>query len=303
MSVTGAGVTVVDQARPASTGVHQQPAYKLVVALEGHLSWASVDPRDRPSNRGTENQQLSRGVVVPPGVLHTVAASGAHRCLLVEPWVDGLPELLAPLALTDALSQQLAADLALQFPPTGSDADLAGVGQAAMERLRVDARVPRRRAPRPQVQRAAAAAGSADVLGDLAASVDLSGVRLRQLVRSELGVTLGQLRLWQRLTAMTEFADGGTPLAEGAATVGFSDQAHLTRTSRRLAGRTPSQVIHGQHRPPAPRELPAISARRTREMPRSSRSPDEVSAVLGFTMAGYAIGRARLITALETPAT
>lgn len=249
--VTGGGVTLFGQDRAANTGMHQQPAYKLVVALGGHLAWGPAGGRGRPGDCGAGGQRLGRGVLVPPGVAHAVSASGAHRCLLVEPWVGGVPQLFTPMALSDELSRQLAADLEQQCTTAGGEADLVCSGRAVMERLRLQACLPERRVPRTQVQRAAAAAGAAGVLEDLAASVGLSGVRLRQLVRSELGVTLGRLRLWQRLTAMARTADGATPLARSAVAVGFSDQAHLTRTSQQLAGRTPAQVLHARDSPSA----------------------------------------------------
>jgi AraC-like DNA-binding protein len=47
------------------------------------------------------------------------------------------------------------------------------------------------------------------------------------------------VRMWQRLrTAMLSPPD--KPIALAAADAGFADQAHLTRTARRLVGQTPA---------------------------------------------------------------
>ncbi|MER6075744.1 helix-turn-helix domain-containing protein [Streptomyces sp. NPDC001817] len=78
-------------------------------------------------------------------------------------------------------------------------------------------------------------------LASLADEVGLSAPRLRTLVRQDVGIALTRLRRWGRLrTAIANLPAGSAALA--AATAGFADQAHLTRTARDFIGRTPASL-------------------------------------------------------------
>ncbi|TGB08884.1 helix-turn-helix domain-containing protein [Streptomyces sp. MZ04] len=97
-----------------------------------------------------------------------------------------------------------------------------------------------------RVRHAVLTCGRAARLDAVAADVGLSPARLRTLVRTEVGIPLGTLRQWERLrTAVGSLVQGGTDIAEAATAAGFADQAHLTRTVRRLAGRTPGSLRPG----------------------------------------------------------
>ncbi|MFD0385646.1 helix-turn-helix domain-containing protein [Streptomyces stramineus] len=75
----------------------------------------------------------------------------------------------------------------------------------------------------------------------IADEVGLSAPRLRALVRQDVGIALIRLRRWGRLaTAIAELPESTAALA--AATAGFADQAHFTRTARDLIGRTPASL-------------------------------------------------------------
>ncbi|MGO4418134.1 helix-turn-helix domain-containing protein, partial [Streptomyces sp. MCAF7] len=78
-------------------------------------------------------------------------------------------------------------------------------------------------------------------LGAVAAEVGLSAPRLRALVREAVGTPLAMLRQWARLRDVVAALPGASP-ATAAAYAGFADQAHLTRTSRKLIGRTPGSL-------------------------------------------------------------
>jgi AraC-like DNA-binding protein len=224
--LTAPGLVLHGDARPAATSRHAQPAWKLVVALEGELRLRSADG----SLRATP------AVLVPPGVPHSLASTAASRCLLVEPWLDRFFAVGAPVLLGAGPAGRLAG--ALDEPAA---ADLPAVAEHVGEVLRsvlpLDALPP----AAARVRAAAARAALAGSLGELATEVGLSGGRLRELVRADLGVRLSEVRLWQRLTACATATGEG--LAQRAAEAGFSDQAHLARTSRRLVGRTPTAVL------------------------------------------------------------
>ncbi|MFD8383009.1 helix-turn-helix domain-containing protein [Streptomyces sp. NPDC059679] len=75
--------------------------------------------------------------------------------------------------------------------------------------------------------------------GAVAAEVGLSAPRLRALVREAVGTSLAVLRQWARPRDAVAALPGASP---AAAYAGFADQAHLTRTSRKLIGRTPGSL-------------------------------------------------------------
>ncbi|CAM5579322.1 hypothetical protein SALBM135S_02685 [Streptomyces alboniger] len=75
----------------------------------------------------------------------------------------------------------------------------------------------------------------------VADEVGLSAPRLRALVRQDMGITLARLRRWAWLrNAIAGLPDSTAALA--AATAGFADQAHFTRTARDFIGRTPASL-------------------------------------------------------------
>jgi AraC-like DNA-binding protein len=76
---------------------------------------------------------------------------------------------------------------------------------------------------------------------DLAARVDLSLRSLQRLVREQLGLTPKWLIRRYRLQEAAALLAGPTPppLAELAASLGFTDQAHLSREFHAVIGETP----------------------------------------------------------------
>ena len=230
---TAPGLLLFGEDVAARTTVHRQPVWKLVVALDGELL---LDPGGRPGRR-------AEALLVPPGTPHGMAATGAYRCLEVEPWVDPLVAVpgpvLLPAGLTCRLNETLARPLAA--------ADLPAAAGDLLDRLRAGLPWEGRPPAGCRVRAAAAQLDRAGSLAELAADVGLSPVRLRELARAELGVPLRHLRLWARLRASAGLS--GASLSRRAVYAGFSDQAHLTRTARRLVGRTPADLVG----PPAAR--------------------------------------------------
>ncbi|MFF0432989.1 helix-turn-helix transcriptional regulator [Streptomyces sp. NPDC004327] len=106
--------------------------------------------------------------------------------------------------------------------------------------------------PRAAADRALAAAAreailegaveSAELVG-LAALLKVSPYRLSRVFSRQMGVSLTRYRNRVRVTrAMEGIAEGATGLAELATRLGFSDQAHLTRTVREHVGHTPTAL-------------------------------------------------------------
>ncbi len=76
-------------------------------------------------------------------------------------------------------------------------------------------------------------------LADIAVDYDLSPSRLRVLAKEQIGVSLSNLLLWRKLVKALEVLASGSILSEAAQAGGFSDQAHFSRTTRKMFGITP----------------------------------------------------------------
>jgi len=77
---------------------------------------------------------------------------------------------------------------------------------------------------------------------ELGRRVGLSGYTLMRRFKAELGVRIREYVLWRRLMLALELVDGRATIAEIAQRTGFYDQAHLTRTARRMVELAPSFV-------------------------------------------------------------
>jgi AraC-like DNA-binding protein len=77
---------------------------------------------------------------------------------------------------------------------------------------------------------------------ELGRRVGLSGYTLMRRFKAELGVRIREYVLWRRLMVALTLVDGRNSLAEIAQRTGFYDQAHLTRTVRRMVELAPSFI-------------------------------------------------------------
>jgi AraC-like DNA-binding protein len=77
-------------------------------------------------------------------------------------------------------------------------------------------------------------------LSDLGRRVGLSGFTLMRRFKAELGVRMREYVLWRRIMAGLAMVDGRSTIADIAQRTGFYDQAHLTRTVRRMVELAPS---------------------------------------------------------------
>ena len=72
-----------------------------------------------------------------------------------------------------------------------------------------------------------------------ASAVGLSSPRLRYVATHQMGVSLSQWIIWNKLERASKSLADGSTLSDAAADGGFSDQAHLARIMRRMIGMTP----------------------------------------------------------------
>ncbi|SHE57965.1 helix-turn-helix transcriptional regulator [Streptoalloteichus hindustanus] len=189
---------------PAEVPGHSHPVWKLVLPERGG------------------------GLLVPPGLRHSCAASSAFTAVFVDPWCTGMPPG-GRVSHVDARSVRRLLDA------LGEDMDLVALRGELSTVLGPAPTVD------PRIAHALRECGRADRLDGLAARVGLSPSRLRALAREAAGIPLSRLRQWRRLRWAVRLLPH-KPTAEVAALAGFADQAHLTRTARRLVGRTPGSL-------------------------------------------------------------
>jgi AraC-like DNA-binding protein len=238
--VAADALTAYAETVPTHADVHACPAWKVVLTL-APSGLADLHQPGRPT-------RWAPGAVVPPEVVHGGGVPSGFAVVYLDPWRVSRPASAGPMLLDAPTVARVAAAL-------GLDADLGGVGPPAGragpgEAAGVDVGEGRRAlaavlgpAPAidPRVAHALAGLADADRLETVAAEVGLSGPRLRQLVRRDVGIPLGRLRQWARLRAAVATLDVSS-VAAAAHAGGFADQAHLTRTARRMVGRTPATL-------------------------------------------------------------
>lgn len=77
----------------------------------------------------------------------------------------------------------------------------------------------------------------------LAKAAFLSESRLIHLFKEEVGISIKQYILWQKLMRAIQYMMDGENLTDAAIVAGFSDSAHLSRTFKRMFGVTPSEIF------------------------------------------------------------
>ncbi|MGW2417827.1 helix-turn-helix domain-containing protein [Streptomyces sp. NPDC001709] len=226
---SGPDATVFAESAPFHVTRHRHPAWKVVLPLGGHVE----------VGYGAGRMVAAPGVIVPPQLPHTCAASSGYVALFLDPWVLGPGP--RPVRLEGGAVRRLLAALGHTAAPglvPGADSDLA----AARAELLTLTGAGRPIDPRvAHAVRESTRAGSDAPIGSIAADVGLSAPRLRALVHASVGVPLTRLRQWARLrVAVADLPRESA--ASAAAVAGFADQAHFTRTARSLLGRTPASI-------------------------------------------------------------
>jgi AraC-like DNA-binding protein len=214
-------LTLFGEYGPAQAGPHRHPVWKVLLPLDGYVR---VLLDGRPPVYG-------RGMLVPPQLEHRPATSSGYVALFVPPWQVGRAGEPAPIPPQKV--RRLLAALRVH--------DLQGAPDLDAARAELADLLGAPRTIDPRVGQVLGDLEHARRIDDLAAGVGLSPVRLRALVKDEVGVSLVQLRQWRRLgTAIAHFRESS--IGTAAALAGFADQAHLTRVTRRFTGRTPTTI-------------------------------------------------------------
>lgn len=243
------GYTGFAESAPGPVGFRELPCTYVPLIIDLGEGWSVGDPH-HPARPPERLRSFVAGLTDGPvGVEHP----GTARCLQVDLTPLGARRLLGmpmseianrSVALEDVLGPS-AGHLAERLDAApGWDARIALVEQV------VAARLARSGAADPGAAWALgrlSASGGRVPIGDLARELGWSHRRLIARFRAEVGLppkTVARIVRFERLRALLG-AEPGIGLARAAAGCGFSDQAHLAREVRDLAGITPSALRDG----------------------------------------------------------
>ncbi|EOQ90431.1 DNA-binding helix-turn-helix protein [Leptospira yanagawae serovar Saopaulo str. Sao Paulo = ATCC 700523] len=84
-------------------------------------------------------------------------------------------------------------------------------------------------------------------LAVLSKETGISKDRFMHLFKENMGIPLRQYLLWQRLHIAARLLQNGENLTTASHAAGFSDQAHLSRTFKKMFGVKPSLFLGGSH--------------------------------------------------------
>ncbi|MFI6056167.1 helix-turn-helix domain-containing protein [Streptomyces violascens] len=224
---TGTEATMFAESRPFRVSQHRLPVGKAVLPLCGNTELLAPG----------RSMVAAPGLIVLPQLAHACAATSPYIALFIGSWL--LPSYPEPIRLDAREVRRLLTTLGT----AGSDGPGTHVDLAAgYTELRAVTGHPTSLDPRVAHAIHVSTLRNPDLpLASVADGIGLSIPRLRAMVRQDTGTSLTRLRRWARLrTAVTALPDGTATLA--AATAGFADQAHLTRTARDFIGRTPASL-------------------------------------------------------------
>jgi AraC-like DNA-binding protein len=213
-----------------STHAHAHYAWKIHIGLDAPVwfrsAFGSVEETDRV-----------RAVVIPPGLHHEVGAMGWTCTVFTTPGSRGTPWHASDRYwVPDKGTTARLVELGLRLP-NEARLDTTSLVDAIFEtafdgfpRPTVD----------PRVKRVLNQLKTGSSLAELAVSQRLSLDRLSHLVKQETGMALRKRLVWSRLTSLLSQGERHATIAAAAASAGFADHAHLTRTYRTYLGRLPS---------------------------------------------------------------
>jgi AraC-like DNA-binding protein len=208
----------------SSNSFHAHAAIQLTISDIGPVR---VWQRD-------QSAVTSAGVCVAPSVVHRLEANGKVTLIFIEPQSAIAQDLLR--------GQAKSAVFALS-PSILEAVDIRGPLASCLSRLSFSST----RADSLDVRLATAlqfleADRSPNAIANAAKSVNLSDSRLRVLARKQLGTQLSTWLMWRKLERAGKELEAGATLAQAAHAGGFADQAHFTRTTRKLFGITPKTL-------------------------------------------------------------
>lgn len=212
-----------------------RPMTRAIYVPAGVPLWTRTHLRHRFSHLDLHIHQDRLLRFLSPSVGRSAALTALRRPVEIEDVdpIETLAGLLVNEVVTPArhavFAENLVGSIAsglLEIPDRNPDHCQGGLTAAQMKRL--DARLASRNDRRLSV-------------AEMARTVGLSESWFAHAFKKTTGKTPLQWQLGQRIErAQTLLAEGDLTLADIAAQLGFSDQAHLTRTFRQITGETPA---------------------------------------------------------------
>ena len=210
--------------------LHAHAAHQIVLATD-HAA-IIVDEQGR--------EWTGERFLIRPLVPHAVQCQGALTLLYID------PQCRLALDLMDHIGPDDICVLAEDTLPFNIDADPAAI----ISSLKVYA-APQSPKLDPRLAEALNDLGEnpgSVSIAETARRCGISDGRLRALAREQFGVPLSTWLIWRKLErAAIDLAAGAAP-ADAALAGGFSDQAHFSRTMRRMFGVTPKTALQSLNR-------------------------------------------------------
>ncbi|MFT3743774.1 MAG: AraC family transcriptional regulator [Pyrinomonadaceae bacterium] len=223
----------------ADASLHESPAIKVCVALEGTFGLRTHD----------EDTFLNyESAIIAPGQPHAIDGRHNRMVMLLLAPETTLAQPLAPIFSKKGITKltnetvEKVRSIFEDFDERLAASDVQNICQQMVaaidsgESLPIDSRVAQ------SIEWIRASRDEGVSVQEIAAGVELSESRFSHLFTENVRVPVRRYLLWLRLRdAMHLFAKGES-LTDIAYEAGFSDSAHLTRTFRSLLGIAPSAL-------------------------------------------------------------
>lgn len=221
-------------------------------ASHRHFGAILIATPDAPMTLTARDEPIqTQAALIAPNALHRVdSQAGRAIAILIgpdHPWFCYVKPLLngAPIVPLDVM-QFTCASLPLDELFTGA-ASCATAHRAAHQFLRAftPAEVPPHRIDQRieiVLQLLHERIAQPPRIAEIGRRAGLSPFTLMRRFKRELGVRIGEYVLWRRMMIALTMVDGRSTVAEIAQRTGFYDQAHLTRTVRRMVELAPSFI-------------------------------------------------------------
>lgn len=228
----------------AETILHQSPAIKILVALDGDFYLKTSEE---------SNWQNYKSAIIAPGQMHAIDGRNKKLALIVLVPETKAAQPLIPILARKGISripigvvQTLISLIEMFDELDGVQIESEQLSRKMVEKIRnggdlltaaLDRRVSR------GIETLLAEQENQLSVSEVAADVNLSESRFSHLFTEQIGVPVRRYQLWIRLRNAIHLLAKGTSLTDTAHEAGFADSAHLTRTFRQMLGIAPSALL------------------------------------------------------------
>lgn len=222
----------------ADASLHESPAIKVCVALEGNFGLRTSDDEDWSDYDSA---------IIAPGQPHTIDGRQNRMVMLLLAPETRLAQPLAPIFSQNGITR-LELSVVEKIRATFADFDVTKPGAepnvchqmveaiGSGDSLPIDSRVAQ------SIEWIRSSREEGISVQEIASGVELSESRFSHLFTENVRIPVRRYLLWLRLRDAMHLLAQGRSLTETAHEAGFSDSAHLARTFRSLLGIAPSAL-------------------------------------------------------------